>query len=911
MLTLAALFGLALCLRTTGVMRGLSQSYVYHPDEPKQMVALEHYLHGRYVWYTDSPFCDGYPLALNHLDEWLMRPILAIRNVCTRHVVPGSPAPRVPDLLALYTWARALRVVYAMAVLLLAWQLARRLFDGRWAQGLVLLLLAIAPLPVVTAHFATGDVGVDLFTAAALLALATYAARPRAGWLVLAGVCVGVGFACKFQAALAAIAIVLFIAAEAVAQRRVGRAFRDGLLALGSGAIGAVLATPAFFINAHRTWKDIRINFEFIRKYDASDAVLALPFVEQLRRGLLVNAPQILGAVGWGVVLLALLGAGIAPLKWWAARRRGDGEEARRTAFTVALTAFPFVAVLISLGGKPEVQPFHFAYLQLPFVMAAAFALTTLALHRAAGRPAAILLALLCVAELGLKTQREQFFWGRADTLPHHQQLEASLFIGAPLDGGSGAVLKRVFLEPPGPSVFRNRPREVVSRHAPFWNALHVAPVPAVPWSLDEDWIFDNGPVLPRNDRMFAVPANSRAERQLVLYEPPGPVTCGVRSGDSPVQARLDVGGDVRTVRLPPHSQRLLEFQPRKWRACRASGNGTGDNWFVPVRVRTGTGAAWVTVMRDPRDAALFRLFGGESDQPPVWPADIPDAAVVRAVNGARFLEGDSTVYLTENQATRVAADLALPAGLYTLECDVRGDEAGTLTLHIGSGMKTVPGLDIRRELPFTAGAQMLRLSFAKSFAPYTVALSAISSTPAARVTGWRLRPDVEGTLAAWRHWHDHGERPDWLRPWPLGLAEEPAQARTVEALFDGRFRVTRLGLPAQVRRGAPCPMWFGATMEGPPSRAYDELLVFVHLRNQGRLVKALDARLREVLVAGSASAPVRFELPSDLAPGRYDLVVGIFNERTRLRLPIEGPSLSPIEKRKRYFQAGDLVVTE
>jgi len=79
-LLLALLLGPDLILRAEGLFRGLPVNYEYHPDEPKQVAALENFLCNRYIWYIGSPYYDGYPLALSHLDEWILSPLLHIRQ---------------------------------------------------------------------------------------------------------------------------------------------------------------------------------------------------------------------------------------------------------------------------------------------------------------------------------------------------------------------------------------------------------------------------------------------------------------------------------------------------------------------------------------------------------------------------------------------------------------------------------------------------------------------------------------------------------------------------------------------------------------------------------------------------------------------------------------------------------------
>ena len=44
----------ALPLRLSGLFRGLDRGEFFHPDEPKQVMALHNYLEGRYLWYVEK-----------------------------------------------------------------------------------------------------------------------------------------------------------------------------------------------------------------------------------------------------------------------------------------------------------------------------------------------------------------------------------------------------------------------------------------------------------------------------------------------------------------------------------------------------------------------------------------------------------------------------------------------------------------------------------------------------------------------------------------------------------------------------------------------------------------------------------------------------------------------------------------
>ena len=93
-----AVVGLAVQFRTAGLYRGFATGGIYHPDEPKQVVALSIYMQGKYLRHVGSRFYDGYPYGLNHLDEWILRPVLGARNALTRHISPDLSIPRLQQM---------------------------------------------------------------------------------------------------------------------------------------------------------------------------------------------------------------------------------------------------------------------------------------------------------------------------------------------------------------------------------------------------------------------------------------------------------------------------------------------------------------------------------------------------------------------------------------------------------------------------------------------------------------------------------------------------------------------------------------------------------------------------------------------------------------------------------------------
>ncbi|MBU3984664.1 MAG: glycosyltransferase family 39 protein [Proteobacteria bacterium] len=157
----------------SGLFRGLGElGYIFHPDEPKQITALLNFLNGDYVHYYGSRFYDGYPYGLNHLDEYLLRPLLFFFGAET------------PNHYSLYYVGRLLRVIYGMVTMAIAYKLVYTLVKNKTAALLAMFLLAIAPLSITVSHFATGDIGVDLFTSMFVSDLCQYRIEGRENrWL--------------------------------------------------------------------------------------------------------------------------------------------------------------------------------------------------------------------------------------------------------------------------------------------------------------------------------------------------------------------------------------------------------------------------------------------------------------------------------------------------------------------------------------------------------------------------------------------------------------------------------------------------------------------------------------------------------------------------------------------------------
>ncbi len=918
LVVLLAVGAIALLLRTGGLFRGLDAGYTFHPDETKQITALGNFLDGRYVWYRDSLFYDGYPLGLNHVDEWVLRPVLAVRRFLMGHLQPGSNTDLTPDKLALFYWARSLRVLYGLCGVMLAYVVARRLWPHRGTALAVAALVAVAPLPAVVTHSATGDIGTDLFAAFVLLCLCRYSEGSRRLWLAGAGLAAGLAFACKYNGALAGLAVAAFICLEGWRDRRPIATLRSGFAAASGFLIGVVILTPAFLINRQRTWKDMRANFEFIRNYDVSDAFLAKPAFEKITLCLAKNTSGIIAALGWILTLLALAGLILATLSLWKAwtARPSAGPNRNRPVLFVSLLVFPLAALLLALAGKPEVQPFHFSWLQLPLTLGAVHALWVLWFQPARwGRVVAAGLFLAAAGELGWNAGQDLFFWKRGDNLRWKEAWPSSLLRDGVGSAAGAGVVKSVYLEPSGRAVFRNRASTVVAPHADFWNRMHVAPVPTVPGPVDEDWIFPNGPVFPRDDRLFKVVCDSTALRQVVFYAIPGEVVLGFRSGSWPVAVTVEFGGETGNLVLAPNTQQTLRLTPRRWRHGGGNSKFPQGSFIVPLSVRTQTGAAWVSVMTDEREYHLFQLFGGQiSDRSLLQPSDVPSPELIDEMDRMRYLEGKERGDISADDPLEMAhrfpkEGVALPCGPFMLQCVIRSstDEA-EVTVKLDDFHQCGDLAVFEETFRLRSGVQVVTSHFSKAFAPYEGQIEVLSKKGNCRVEGWTLTPDTARIRDDLRQWADGGAAPAWL-----GSRAGAAPARSGPDLrFGNRIRLTRLSFPNTLRPTEKVPIFCAMELERFGWPHFEDYTVFIHLLDgEGHMAHDFHFPLWQAVALGALNRPIMGDAPASLAPGDYDLILGAYNHRTGKRLSIQGEGLSARERNKSIYLFGRTTVSD
>jgi len=635
--------------RASGLFRGLERGVVFHPDAPKQVMMLGNYLHGNYIQYYDSRFYDGYPYGLNRVDEVFLRGATGSLLPIAEMLDTGHDTVNMPSKHNLFYWGLVLRLLYGLAVVLLVYATVMRLSGHAWAALTAAALYAVAPIGAVVSHSITGDIGVDLFLAGALYCASVYTTGGRFHWMAAFAAACGMAFSCKFQGMLGLwVGGIMLLGGMQGSRRPVRLLLRQASAMAAAFVAGVIALNPALLLQTGKTWRNMRINFVFLRDYGVSAEFLEKPLRTRVWFGLTHNIPLIAGAIGYVMVLLSA--AALVLSLWMLARYMRRAENAEdpadnrlRWAFA-AVASFPWMALFLATALKPEVQPFHFSFL-LP-AMAVSIGLLVAAVKSPVWRStrlAVYVLVPLCLAELLFDSAREDFFWRRPEICEMGSTFSEIVF-GQPHYGtkshGGSRVIKSFYTEPAQLSVFRNRPSGLEHPDATWWRTHGQLPVPAVPFPIDFHWIFMNGPVFPRNDRMFAVPAGGRGisgrigyggrpllvptwsraglwtEKTLVFSRPPEALQIGLRTGRWPARCTVDVRGAAsQDVFLPPQSQIILPVAPLHARPIgRGETERDPEMVLVPIRLRAQLGPVWATVLDDADALAIYRRFGPEGD---------------------------------------------------------------------------------------------------------------------------------------------------------------------------------------------------------------------------------------------------------------------------------------------------------
>ncbi len=889
--------------RASGLFRGLERDVIFHPDAPKQVMMLSNYLHGNYVQYYDSRFYDGYPYGLNRVDEVLLRGATGALLPMEKMLDTGQDAVNIPSRHDLYYRGLVLRLLYGLVVVWLVYATVMRLSGHAWAALVAAALYAVAPIGAVVSHSVTGDIGVDLFLAVALYCASVYTTGGRFYWMAAFAAACGMAFSCKFQGMLGLwVGGILLLGGMQGSRRPVRLLLRQASAMAAAFVAGVIALNPALLLQTEKTWRNMRINFVFLRDYGVSTEFLEKPLNARVWFGLSHNVPLIAGAIGY--VMLFLSAAALLLSLWMLMRdvRRaeagGAAADSRRCWAFAAVASFPWMALFLATALKPEVQPFHFSFL-LP-AMAVSIGLLVAAVKSPvwrSARQAVYVLVPLCLAELLFDSAREDFFWRRPEICEMGSTFSKIVF-GQPQYGikkyRGSRVIKSFYAEPAQLSVFRNRPSGLEHPDAAWWRTHGQLPVPAVPFPIDLHWIFMNGPVFPRNDRMFAVPAAGRGlwtEKTLVFSKPPESLQIGLRTGRWPARCTVDVRGAAsQDVFLPSHSQLILPVAPLHARSIGRGGTERDPEMvLVPIRLRAQLGPVWATVLDDADALAIYRRFGPEGDAF----AQTELHGVAEQLQTLCYLGSDQPTMAGETLARLPGSEQPLAAGPYILQANVVNTDAKTarlrFTLRDSSG--GAAGVEDFETDVGPETVQKIVWRFEKRFAPYDAELMVATDGPQLTIVSWTLRPDAEA-LQTWQ-------------PPPAGSPQDDRAGRCpvtpLNVDYQGIGVLRGLLIPDKTEAGKPFPYALRFDLDPDiPHKTFHESILFIHIINaQDEIVMALDYPLFK---ASYSDNFINWQQSNPLPSGQYQVVGGVWNARTRERFRFEMTDGADRQHRRRSF---------
>jgi hypothetical protein len=746
---------IGLYFRTSGLFRGLGESgFIFHPDEPKQVLALFNFLNGDYVRYYESLFYDGYPYGLNHLDEYILRPLLLFFNSDD------------PDRYSLYYHARALRLLYGIAVLLITYQITLRLTGKKSTALLAFLLIGIAPLSVTVAHSATGDIGVDLFASFCFLFLLLYVdGKRQVISLFCCGFAIGAAFSAKYNGLLLGMAPVMVLIGHFFYDKKLLK-FCTHCCILGLGTlIGALVFTPNLILDFKTTIEHILANFEFIKNYNVPKEILEKTWLEKAFLGIRSNSIYIISSLGYVAVFSCIVGC-LHFAKTIFIKKEYLPTDYSRDIFLLSMSLFPILSFFIALSGKYTVQPFHFSYLLVPLVI-----VSCVLIARAWTSSSSILkcgsliVAALLVIEFANVSIRENFFWRLEDNGYHAEKFPATLYDREAFYTHRSDPIRSLFLEAPGSSVFRNHRDTAKGPDAFFWKNIDVAPLPQVANPFGKNWIFINGPTFPRNERMVVVHGEGHGktlQRYLVLPAGENIAALGLQSGSHPVETSISIGKYDVFTQLEAHQQKIVPVQPQSWRT---SGFGDTEVYIIPLKVSVPYSSVWVTILKNDREKQLFNLYGGGQNGEVKAPEPIPEKLqndFFDALSRIRFL--DHAPSWRVNQGDRIPMwEVAIPAGRYRLICDIDGiDNFSEIAIELEDAKGGMSG-GAQQSFQINKGLQRIEYAFTKSFAPFQAKVIIHGLEGKSQMLSFKLIPDYHFLSEEFATWRKTGFVPAWI----------------------------------------------------------------------------------------------------------------------------------------------------
>ncbi len=909
-------------VRSAGLFRGLENGYVFHPDAPKQVNAINHYIKGEYVWYVDSWFYDGYPLFLNHIDEWAIRTLHPLVQVLHDLFLPDTPLLQNWHEGSLYYLARSLRVFYGMMALLLLYPVARRTGLGHENSLFALLLVALAPVSAAVTHSATGDVGVDLFAVSVLAILALHQ-KQRSLWLFFAaGVLSAFAFAAKYHGAMACIPVAVYgIAMTAQGEMKIRSLFKAGVLSFAGFLAGTALAIPQLLWATERTWSDMTTNFRRISAYKIPDQIADQPLWIKAQYSFMNNVPMLAGNTGILFSLLTVAGALFVIIR---AYRKKPGKNPRskpQLALITAIVAFFILSVVLSLVFKVAVQPFHFSFLvPLMAVLTVSLLAQLWDCGSITARVATAFIALALVFESTSAITSETFFWKRDDTKPIADNFFSETFkhnaysedLETTRKGFKKETIRNFTVEYENPAVFRNPERLVRIKSGRFWNELSVPPAPCVSFQDSSHWISASGPAFPRNDRMIAVDNSHNYSRHVIFRSRPAELVIGIRSTDIPLLCNINGGGIRKTAELEPDSAAVLRFPWPKYRKQTDRGNGNAV-YLVPFSISVKAGRASVRVLPSRSEIQHFRIFSGDPKRGDRLDyADWVRHDLPAHIAQTRFLDSELKTLPTfspEETYRLFPDDAFLPCGRYRLVVNcipVRETTRVNVELFDKRGLSRL--IAEEKDIVLAPGKESFEYVFTKPFAPHLCNLRVRCLSGQIMIKSWEIRPQAERMAAELRTFAESDVRPAWLHRYPTqtsGFDKKGCEPHR----FENGITVLKVHAPREAGSNGAFRVAVLAEVNRPGKVNWKEDLLVFRLKSiKTRKSHSINIPVWKLSYSPEMKILIPKEMPEDIKPGRYTILMGMVNARTRLKYRLPRPSF--FKKGKSWIEVGEIEIT-
>ncbi len=686
---LAALIALAAFLRFCGMSHDLHEGYLYHPDAPKQVRAIQQFYSGVYYQHIGLKDYDGYPLLHAHLVEYILRIVEPIRQAALE-ILGLDPTPDgLLETSALYWILLLMNAALSTLTVLIVFKAARESIGpaAGWAAGA---LMALSPTDITSTHMATGDAATAFFAAWSLLYSLRVYRLGRYRDYIAAGITAIFAFAAKYYAATCFITLGIAHLARCNSWKPADW-FRNGawkkiVVAVLATLAGLFLAIPSLFTDFSAQMKDIAQAMVVSTQRFPPELATANRWAKFLY-SMDANLPDLIRSIT-PVAVLAAIAA-------FATRLRRD------LRLPILLVS-PLLYVLMAVGSRGPVNPVYHTAITPALFLTLALCMDHLARQSRQKKLVAAVLWIAAVAFMLPDTEREVFFAAHMDTrrmadrwsaenIPQTfvgqmgrytftraisaealSQPDGMFVAGSKLDPvhlkrkDTRIDLKTFALERHPLTQFRNVDQSLVVDNSPWIRLGYSNPSPLrAPARTQNQFIFTGGAEFARSERVLDLPLHALIKRRIVSPQPLTNIWVIATTMNPPTRIKLNFAGQKLKLRTDASGSGFLVITNPA-----AKFPSRDDLRFYPVEFRAYDIPTRVTLATTPGEAgrALASLSRPADALPLLIRAALADhdeSAAVLALANAR--DAGLSIPAAESEALAKIAGPAL---------DVHNDES-------------------------------------------------------------------------------------------------------------------------------------------------------------------------------------------------------------------------------------------